>query len=239
MISTDESIDEFLLETSDELMLMVLPLTPETADGIKVITIKSRQGWPEIWCSSNFDDERGRQAEIANLGRVLQADRAAWLKEQEARLKGRKDRATRLKAMLSRAKKDQEELYAAWLKEKEARCMRLKGGLTRAERITLLGLDHLLSVKGQRRPRHRPPSADTLARRDEVAHWVIVHRILNPGWSTKKLEGEVEETWGVKRRYMHKALETLDPERRAKMEAGARAYVPIEPNGAGGVRRGN
>ena len=129
------------------------------------------------------------------------------------------------------------------LDDEEKRCRaealeRLKAGIEEAQRALLnaqlkaldrgvrtqiLEVRHLLPVKGRRRPRHRSQSADTFLLRDEVAQFVIYARVLHPEWSRKETIRRVRDLFGVERAYMFRALQRLDPERRANMEAGARA----------------
>jgi hypothetical protein len=95
--------------------------------------------------------------------------------------------------------------------------------LDRGVRTQILGVRHLLPVKGRRRARHRPQSADTLLLRDEVAQFVIYAGVAHPEWSRKETIRRVKDLFGVERAYMFRALQRLDPERRANMEASARA----------------
>ena len=161
--------------------------------------------------------EYTRQACDTHMGFELFVDDEAWECFCELALNGNEQnwRGPLPLAILK-------DSYADYIREQDAALMRLEVFPGLEERVHLLGLGRLL-LKSRRHSRHRPHSAYTSAMRDAVAHFVIVAGILHPDWPMKARVACAQEHFRVKRSYVFQALKMLAPERRARMEAGARA----------------
>jgi hypothetical protein len=106
----------------------------------------------------------------------------------------------------------------------EARIARLKA-LDRSAPIGLLGIAGLLPVKRQQRRRGRPKTPDPTLKSDDLAQAVLYATALNPEGKREAIVEQIAQHLNASRASIFEALQKLDPDRRANIEAAARAFA--------------
>jgi hypothetical protein len=84
--------------------------------------------------------------------------------------------------------------------------------LDRAMRIAILGIGDL--YKPGHHPRHRPRTIDAALKRDEIAQFVEIYRVLHPYRDKKESISAAANYFGCKRAYVYRAWKQVNPDRR-------------------------
>lgn len=83
-------------------------------------------------------------------------------------------------------------------------------------------------LKGRKQnPRHRPPSAETAIKADEVAQFVFYWEAIDPDVQRKEVCAELKAMYGVSPRYVRDVLEKIDPERKRHLMTSAAIFVAM------------